>query len=134
MGLCVLELESNQMRFEERVLKPYAEPISFGELRQGAIYFSVSYVDDQLLMPTVEPLIYIGDNLDAGDVGRVSYFQDASSYRRGVRHNSPSKEGEATFFTASEGKMPPIFEYERALDELLRCALRRRKIVEDGRA
>lgn len=120
------------MRFEERALKPYAEPISFDELKQGAIYFSVSYVDDQLLMPMVEPLIYIGENLDAGDVGRVSYFQDASSYRQGIRHGSPSKEGEATFFAASEGKMPPIFEYERALDELLRCALRRRKKAMDG--
>jgi hypothetical protein len=119
------------MRFEERDLKPYAEPISFGELKQGAIYFSVSYVDDQLLMPTVEPLVYIGENLDAGDVGRVSYFQDASSYRRGIRHGSESKEGEAIFFTASGDKMPPIFEYERALDELLRCALRRRKKSED---
>jgi len=118
------------MRFEERVLKPYAEPISFSELRQGVIYFSVSYLDDKLLIPKVEPLIYIGENLDAGDVGRVSHFQDASSYRRGIRHDSPSKESEATFFNVSEGKMPPIFEYERALDELLRCALRRRKISE----
>ena len=119
------------MRFEERLLKPYAEPVSFSELRQGVIYFSVSYLDDQLLMPTVEPLIYVGENLDAGDVGSVLYFQDVSSYRRGIRRDSPSKEDEATFFAVSEGKMPPIFEYERALDELLRCALRRRKMPED---
>jgi len=30
------------MRFEERLLKPYAEPVSFSELRQGVIYFSVA--------------------------------------------------------------------------------------------
>jgi hypothetical protein len=122
------------MRFEERELKPFAEPVPVSKLTQGSVYFSVGYIDDQLLMPTVEPLVYIGENLDAGDVGHVSYFQDASSYRQGIRHDSPSKEGKATFLTASEGKMPPIFEYESALNELLTCALRRRKIAEDGPA
>ena len=120
------------MRFEERELKPFAEPVPVSKLMQGSVYFLVSYIDDQLLMPTVKPLVYIGENLDAGNVGHISYFQEVPSYRQGIRRDSPSKVGVATFFTASEGKMPPIFEYENALDELLRCALRRRKITEDG--
>lgn len=120
------------MRFEERELKPYAEPVPVSKLTQGSVYFLVSYIDDRMLMPTVEPLIFVGENLDAGDVGRVVYFQDVPSYRHGIRHDSAGKKGEATFFTASEGEMLHIFEYENALDELLRCALRRRKIARDG--
>jgi hypothetical protein len=119
------------MRFEERELKPYAEPVPAKRLASGSAYFSVTYIDDQMLIPTVEPLIFAGENLSSGDVGRVVYFQDAGSYRKGIRHDSPPKEGEATFFAAPEGQIQHIFEYEGALDELLRCALRRRKMAMD---
>ncbi|SRR6266852_2111158 len=112
------------MRFEGRELNPYAEPVSASKLTQGSVYFAVTYVDDQMLVPTVEPLIFAGRNLDAGDVGSVVYFQDAASYRRGTRHDSIANEGEATFFAAPDNEVRHIFEYENALDELLRCALR----------
>jgi hypothetical protein len=51
------------------------------------------------------------------------YFQDIQSYRRGVRFDSPEAEEEATFETGA-GRF--MFEYERALDVLMSCALRRR--------
>jgi hypothetical protein len=120
------------MRFEERELKGYAEPVPPSRLVQGAAYFSVTYVDDQMLMPRVEPLIFAGENLDLGDVGRVVYFQDVVSYRQGIRRDSPAEDGEATFFATPEGELKHMFEYEGALDELLRCALRRRKKAMDG--
>ena len=123
-----------RMRFEGRELKPYAEPVSVSKLTRGSVYFAVTYVDDQMLMPMVEPIIFAGQNLDAGDVGSVIYFQDAASYRQGIRHESPARGGDATFFAALESEIKHIFEYESALDELLRCALRRRKMAEDGPA
>jgi hypothetical protein len=92
------------MRFEERELKAYAEPVPPSRLVQGAAYFSVTYVDDQMLMPRVEPLIFAGENLDPGDVGRVVYFQDVVSYRQGIRRDSPAEHGEATFFATPEGE------------------------------
>jgi hypothetical protein len=114
------------MRFEERELKPYAEPISAGELKEGSVYFSVNYVDEAMLIPVVEPVVFIGSNLDADDHGRV-YFQDIESYRAGVRHDTASADDQATFLTGSDKRIGHIFEYESALDELLRCALRRRE-------
>ena len=34
------------MHFEGRELKPYAEPVSKSELREGETYFAVNYVDN----------------------------------------------------------------------------------------
>lgn len=115
------------MRFEERELKPYPEPVSVDELREGSIYFAVNFIDEELLVPTMEPLIFVGRNLDPDDVEKY-YFQDVDSYRDGVRYATavPEEDG-ATFYSGA----PPnhIFDYEHALDCLLACALRRRGVL-----
>ena len=114
------------MRFEERELKPYAEPISAVDLREGAIYFSVTYVDDEMLIPTMETLVFIGINLDAGDSGRV-YFQDVNSYSSGIRYESATDDDHAHFTSGSDKEVKHIFQYEHALEALMACSLRRRK-------
>jgi len=113
------------MRFEARELKPYAEPISAGDLQVGAIYFSVQFADDDMLIPIVEPLVFIGRHLTRDDQGSV-YFQDAGSYREGIRFESPET-GAAVFYAQAEHEINHVFEYERALDLLLACSLRRKK-------
>jgi hypothetical protein len=115
------------MQFEQRELKPYAQPVSASNLTLGSTYFSVIYVDDEMLIPTVEPLIFIGENLDVNDIGRVVYFQDAQSYRRGLRHDSAENDPDITLFAGQKTKYNTSLEYEDAVDELLRCSLRRRK-------
>ena len=75
------------MRFEERELKPYAEPVVSDDLRVGSIYFYVQFVDDEMLIPVVEPLVFVGTDLTADDQGTF-YFQDVESYRQGVRFES----------------------------------------------
>ena len=52
------ELES--MRFEELELKPYAEPVPPEELKNSETYFAVLFLDDDGLVPTLEPLVFIG--------------------------------------------------------------------------
>jgi hypothetical protein len=119
------------MRFEERELKPYAEPVSAGDLKEGEVYFAVNYVDDNMLIPTLETLVFVGRNLDPNDVEtdvRKVYFQDVESYLRGIRRNSPSDGDQAMFSCGPESQVSHIFKYEHALDELMRCALRRRKV------
>lgn len=111
------------MRFEARELNPYAEPVSTEELREGEIYFGVLYLDDDGLVPTLEPKVYIGRDLEPGDTNTF-YFQDFASYRRGVRFESDIGDNEAAFETGAERH---VFEYERALDLLMACALRRKK-------
>jgi hypothetical protein len=101
--------------FDGRELKPYAEPVSSNELQEGAVYFAVNYVDDEMLIPLMETLVFIGRNLEPGDVGTV-YFQDVESYREGVRYGSDA-----------ENELGHIFDYEQALDGLMHCSLRRKE-------
>jgi|SRR5690242_19733726 hypothetical protein len=113
------------MRFEARELKPYAEPVSPEDLREGEVYFAVFYLDDNATIPVLTPRVFIGRDLDPGDKDEL-YFQDFDSYKRGVRFESATKKDEAIFETGAEKH---IFEYENALDVLMSCALRRRKIT-----
>ena len=116
------------MRFEERELKPYSEPVSPDELQIGETYFTVLFLDTNGDVPVLEPRVFIGRNLEPGDEGKF-YFQDYVSYRRGIRIDTTTKDDEAIFET---GREKHVFEYERALDVLMFCALRRRKPPKKG--
>ena len=41
------------MHFEGRELKPYAEPVTASELKQGSVYFSVTFADDDMTIPVM---------------------------------------------------------------------------------
>ena len=110
-------------RFEERELKPYAEPVLADQLQEGKVYFSVIFLDEDGLVPIMEPRVFIGSK--AQPEGNELYFQDFRSYQRGIRFESPNADDEATFETGAGRYM---FEYERALDVLMACALRRRNL------
>ena len=114
------------MFFDGRELKPHAEPISPSELHEGQVYFAVTYADAEMLVPLMETLVFIGRNLEAEDIGKV-YFQDVQSYREGIAYGSNAEDGWAKFETGSESELGHIFDYERALDVLMRCSLRRRE-------
>ena len=111
------------MRFEREV-KLYAEPVLPGLLKEESIYFFVHFVDDEMLIPTMEPVVFVGRNFEAGDDGRV-YFQDLDSYREGTRYDTANDENEAKFQTGPEEDLGHVFEYEQALDVLIACSLRR---------
>ncbi|MGH9957713.1 MAG: hypothetical protein ACREBC_11390 [Pyrinomonadaceae bacterium] len=102
------------MYFEGRELKPYAEPVSSSELREGEIYFAVNFVDSEMLIPMMETLVFIGRNLKPGDKGNV-YFQDIESYREGVRYSSASDEDIAKFEFGSENEVGHILSTKRRL-------------------
>lgn len=111
-----------EARFE-RDLKPYAEPIAASELQEGSVYFFVNFIDREMLIPTIETVVYVGKNLEPNDENQV-YFQDIESFRNGIRYGSG--EG-AVFETGSADELGHVFEYERALDVLMACSLRRQK-------
>jgi hypothetical protein len=116
------------MKFEARELKPYAEPISAANLQVGEVYFAVQFEDDKLRVPVVEPLIFLGKNLEEADTDLL-YFQDFESYAMGVRYASATEDDAAVFQGYSSGEINHIFEYEHVLDELMKCALRRRGVA-----
>jgi len=110
------------MLFKERTLTPYSHPTSTSDLKEGLVYFAVNYVDEELLIPTMEALVYIGRDLDPDDPGQM-YFQDIESHRRGVRYQTSEDHDCARFYSGTE--VHHIVDYEQALEELLRCSLRR---------
>jgi hypothetical protein len=109
-----------------REVKSYAEPVSTDELKEGSIYFFVNFVDGELLIPAMEPVVFVGKNLKAGEVGRM-YFQNIYSFHEGTRYDTTDDEHPAEFHTGSADELGHVFEYEQALDVLITCSLRRRK-------
>lgn len=91
---------------------------------------SVQYADENLLVPIIETLVFAGKNLD-NEHAELLYFQNAESYRQGIRYGSAEAEN-ATFQLAREDKVNHIFEYERALDELMKCSLKRKNKMTKG--
>ena len=55
------------------------------------------------------------------------YFQDIGSYSWGVRYETATGDDYARFSAGSEKEVGHIFEFERALEALMGCSLRRRK-------
>jgi hypothetical protein len=113
----------SRMYFPERELKPYGEPVTPHQLRIGETYFGVYFLDKEGFVPVLEPRVFIGQNLEPEDKDKL-YFQDFASYQKGLRFNTASAGDEAVFETGAEKH---VFEYERALDVLLTCSLRREK-------
>ncbi len=114
------------MRFEERELKLYAESITAQTLQVGRTYFSVQYADRDMLIPIVETFVFAGKKLHPKDADGCLYFQDVESYLQGIRYGSAAAK-DATFQVPLEENTKHIFEYEHALEELMKCSLRRRK-------
>src|SRR6202035_5499965 len=99
------------MRFERQELRPYAEPTSANDLETGAVYFFLNFADDALLLPTMEPVVFIGRNLEVNDSAMV-YFQDFDSYQQGVRYDSSGQNENATVYSGPENETGHVFEYE----------------------
>jgi hypothetical protein len=112
-----------KMLFPERELKPYGEPVTPDPLSIGDVCFGVKILDEECFVPVLEPKVYIGRDLEPGDKDKF-YFQDYASYRRGVRYDIDLPGEQAVFETGAEKH---AFAYERALDVLLSCSLRRQK-------
>jgi hypothetical protein len=123
-GRTTLRCGGATVRFEARDLKPYAEPMSADELVEGEVYFAVRFIDEEMLIPTIDTLVFIGRDLDLAGAGKL-YFQDIDSYLQGVRYATASEDDGALFMTESAAK-PWIFRFEQALEQLLACSLRRK--------
>ena len=117
-----------ELRFE-RELKPHVEPVAANELKQEAIYFFVNFVDEEMLIPTMLTVVFIGENLDAGDEDQV-YFQDIDSFNRGVRYGDEGDGDFALFQKGAKSEMAHVFRFEQALDVMLACSIRRRQVSE----
>ena len=114
------------MRFEARELKPHGEPVSSSNLREGEVYFSVQYADEKMCLPIMEPFVFLGRDLDGGHAGQL-FFQNYESYSAGIRYESATNDEAIAFQVCSPHEINHIFEYEYALESLMKCSLRRRE-------
>jgi hypothetical protein len=104
------------------------------------VYFRLSYLDEAMTIPELVPLVFIGRDLEPeSDGSHRSFFQDAASYRSGVRwgDDAPQIAGETEeerfeswlqrghFVTRLETDDSGVHVFERALDLLLLCSLER---------
>jgi hypothetical protein len=80
------------VRVAERDIPRYAVHVETRDLKPGNVYFRLMYLDDQMFVPELVPLVFIGLDLDATDNDGTArfFFQDAGSYLAGVRWDDPS--------------------------------------------
>ena len=112
--------------FAGRELPQGAEPVTSAQLKVGIHYFSVQYLDDNLLIPTIETLVFLGRDLEPGAEGHL-YFQNADSYRSGKVFRPGVNKFRESIYAQPEDQVNHIFEFEHGLEELMRCLVRRKK-------
>jgi hypothetical protein len=124
------------VHFEGREIKSYGDYLRAADLVVGRVYFRTSFVDMDAAIPELVPLVFIGRDLRPGQPGL--YFQDAASYVSGDRYDAstpiqatgsapiPSGKPGRRFERWAEQRYSSVYEFERALDELLACSIRRR--------
>ena len=113
------------MRFDARDLKPHAEPLAASDLKKGEVYYAVRYLDDEMLTPVMNTLVFVGADLDPEDPGKL-YFQDVEP-RKSLAITREASELDDTHYIIEVSDKPWIFRFEQALDLLLKCSLRRRE-------
>jgi hypothetical protein len=101
--------------FPATELPPYSEPVLPSEMQVGRVYFALQYLDRDLLVPHLYPLIFLGDDLD-GNPRNMRFFQDFDSYSAGVRYASRGQEHSECFQTYGPDEGKHIFDYDHALN------------------
>ncbi|HEY6333328.1 MAG TPA: hypothetical protein VI756_28650 [Blastocatellia bacterium] len=114
-------------RFAARELGPLPQPLDPAYLVEGSVYFSLNYADRDRLVPILETLVFVGRKLELD--AQSLLFQDIDSYREGIRYGTTAGGTYGTFQTRPEGGVTDVFGYERAVEELMRCSLRRRGLL-----
>ena len=107
---------------QSSILSPLG--ITASQLAIGELYFVVSYLDDECLLPVVDSLIFLGRNIDGEDENELC-FQDAESYEQGNVYPDTTSSDVKVVVTGLEPP-PNLFGLDGALDELARCLERRK--------
>jgi hypothetical protein len=112
------------MIFPERQLLKYATPVRASELVVGKEYFIAHFVDAEMLIPEVRAIVFIGT--DTPENGSDEFvFQDASSFLDGIKPDDATEDQSVHLFTCPASGLSSIYDFDAALDVLLRCALNR---------
>lgn len=119
------------MIFGPREVKDYAQPVEAAELCTGHVYFSVQFLDEEMLIPLLEPLVFVGNDIDEPGEGQ-SYFQDVESYSAGIRIESSPPRDPLLLQCFPTKTLGNIYTYDHALDVLIGCWARRNKKIKSA--
>lgn len=103
-----------------------AEPVVFAELATGAVYFLLNFFDDEMLVPDLRTVVYIGIDVD-GETNSKVYFQDYESFID-IGPFPDSREGSVAVVRFASDKITCVFELDKAIDILADCQMRRAKM------
>jgi hypothetical protein len=113
-------------QFEARTLRRSSQPLTKSDLEEGGIYFVCGFLDKEMVIPELRPVVFVGRNLKGESDKIRCYFQDFASYQRGTRFGTSTKDAPAQFEVCGEDDLGFVYGFEEALNELLKCSLRRR--------
>lgn len=114
--------------FPATKLKSGAEPVSAVDMKQRRVYFALQFEDPDLLVPVLQPLLFLGYNLDRQNPD-LRWFQDFDSYRAGVRYENGDPQERSSFQAYGSDEGQHIFEYHHALERLMWCEMSRSGIA-----
>lgn len=86
------------------------------ELVEGRTYFAVQFLDPEMHLPIMEPVVFLGRSASVPGQSDDLLFQSADT-------SSPDDDG--IVYAQESGQCQHIFEFERALEMLMRCSIRR---------
>lgn len=108
------------MVFHDPDVPTRSEPIRPDQLKTGEVYWAITFVDQAMRIPSLEPRVFIGRDLEKGDRGLL-YFQDAQSYLNGA-----GTETDGHIVTVDEAAATYLFDFDSALERLRQCQQRRK--------
>ena len=106
------------------------EPVAPSDLRKNHSYFMVTYVDEDMLVPIIQTLIYLGRNVTGQHPGFLC-FQDAESFFD-LGPYPQKKLGSGDLYVCPDEGLSGIFTLEKALRSLSRCVDRRTRRKQKG--
>jgi hypothetical protein len=104
--------------------------VEIEELAIGKLFFSLTYFDHALRMPSILSLVYVGEDSEAEEGSppeRLALFQDAGSYaEHGNAVASPERSG-IEIYRFPLDSLECIYTWEGLIDELTRNLVAQRE-------
>jgi hypothetical protein len=113
----------HKVHFPSRELENFAEPVPLLELKIGAVYYRAEFLDADMTIPLIEPYVYIGFEHDFGDEGGYEFQAVGSCLLKDDRTQQVETDPAEVIFILP-GSIG-LYDFEEALNILLRCSLRR---------
>ncbi|NOT71745.1 MAG: hypothetical protein HOP09_10855 [Hyphomicrobium sp.] len=114
---------ADSLHFPGRQLNTFATSVDKERLVVGEAYFTVVFFDEDMTIPKMETIIYLGQSsIDQiakkkkllAIEGELYVFREIENHRCGIDKNDIAFE---------QAELAGVYEFEAAIDVLLRCAL-----------